>query len=65
DAPIIMTDINPLLIERGTPIIDKSGALVGISTASSRLTEGSAFIPASIIAAQYEVALMKKAKAEP
>ncbi|RJQ34697.1 serine protease [Candidatus Parcubacteria bacterium] len=59
-ASIVTTDISATLIERGTPIINKNGALIGISTASSRAIEGSAFIPTSIIYAHYEPALAAK-----
>jgi len=60
DAPIMKTDISAALIERGTPLIDRDGALAGISTAASRAVEASAFITASAIAAQYEAALLEK-----
>ncbi len=55
-TPALSTDLNAALIERGTPLIDRAGAFVGLSTSVSRAVEGAAFIPASVVTAEYEKA---------
>lgn len=50
----IGTNIAGEVILRGTPIIDEYGAILGISTNVSRSVERGAFMPSSVIAAEYE-----------
>lgn len=55
------TDINTALIGSGEPIINTSGAIVGISTAVSRAIDPAAFTPASILSDEYTISLKTKA----
>jgi len=59
ESPVSMvtTNIDETLISRGTPLINKDGGLIGISTGSSRSVDGSTFISVSAISVDYKSTL--------
>lgn len=56
ESPVSMitTNIDATFIAPGTPLINTDGALVGMSTGSSRSIDGSTFVPISAISADYK-----------